>query len=806
MNFTGIPILTLMCWIFICCGGYSSTASAVDLAWLDQYNVGWTSQSKNAGESMPVSGGDIGLNVWVENDELLLYMGRAGCRDENGALLKPGRIRINLSPNPFEKADFCQQLKLSEGYVLVSAKQPGGNDVAIKVWVEVGRPIIHLDIESDKLITAKATYESWRTETIELPNEANKHARRAMCMLNYANYPGKVYLYKDQVRAGQKYVRFHHRVDNTKDCFEFQVKQQSLEPVRDALINPLENLISGGALVGDNFEFSGQTSGHYAECPFKGFKYVSKSPARSHRIRVCLLIDQVEKQNDWDHSLQRLIDLNPKDDKKAWKDNLKWWSDFWDRSYLVINSGFGETDIGWRLGRNYQIFRYMLASNVNGCEASLFNGGLFTFDPLYVNGKKGPGYTPDHRQWGAGLTAQNQRMLVWPLLKTGDFDMIIPGFSLYLDGITNAKTRVKHYWGHDGCCYTEQTAITALPGIAVYGFVEGGIRSRPRDYEIGVQVNKAVSMIYESQLEYAWLMLQYCQFSGADLAPYLPYIEQSVIFYDEHYRFRCKQLTGREFDDQGKLAIYPSSSLEGYWQARNPASVVAGLKRVLGELVNVPEKYISVEKRKRFQGILDRLPEIPIGTNEKFGGRYVKPSENHEHFSDHCPEMYPLYPYQLYGVGMDDLELMKNTLLSTRDSRYKTTAWIQSNIHAARIADTALAVKLNSEKMDNGPYRFPTFWPHTIDWAPDHNWGGSGMIGMQEMLMQTHALPGQKGKIRLMPAWPKEWNVDFKMHAPDKTTIECKAHSGRITSLKVSPQQRHHDVIIMDGWRLFDDK
>ena len=91
MNFTGIPILTLMCWIFICCGGYSSTASAVDLAWLDQYNVGWTSQSKNAGESMPVSGGDIGLNVWVENDELLLYMGRAGCRDENGALLKPGR-------------------------------------------------------------------------------------------------------------------------------------------------------------------------------------------------------------------------------------------------------------------------------------------------------------------------------------------------------------------------------------------------------------------------------------------------------------------------------------------------------------------------------------------------------------------------------------------------------------------------------------------------------------------------------------------------------------------------------------------
>ena len=68
-------------------------------------------------------------------------------------------------------------------------------------------------------------------------------------------------------------------------------------------------------------------------------------------------------------------------------------------------------DVGWRLGRNYQLFRYMLASNVNGREPTLFNGGLFTFDPLYVNGKKGPGYTPDHRQWGAAFTAQNQRLV-----------------------------------------------------------------------------------------------------------------------------------------------------------------------------------------------------------------------------------------------------------------------------------------------------------------------------------------------------------------------------------------------------------
>ena len=38
---------------------------AIDLP--ESYNVVWTSQSRNSSESMPLGGGGIGLNVWVEN-------------------------------------------------------------------------------------------------------------------------------------------------------------------------------------------------------------------------------------------------------------------------------------------------------------------------------------------------------------------------------------------------------------------------------------------------------------------------------------------------------------------------------------------------------------------------------------------------------------------------------------------------------------------------------------------------------------------------------------------------------------------
>ena len=57
----------------------------------------WRTPSKNSSESMPCGGGDIGMNVWVENGDVLFYLSRSGSFDENNTLLKQGRFRIHLS-------------------------------------------------------------------------------------------------------------------------------------------------------------------------------------------------------------------------------------------------------------------------------------------------------------------------------------------------------------------------------------------------------------------------------------------------------------------------------------------------------------------------------------------------------------------------------------------------------------------------------------------------------------------------------------------------------------------------------------
>jgi hypothetical protein len=143
------------------CSVLLSVTSIAQLNGIQQYNVNWDTQSKNASESMPCGGGDIGLNVWVEKSSLFVYMARSGNFDENNALLKSGRLRINLSPNIFDGEKFKQELHLNEGYVSVSGTKNGVKGI-VKIWTEVYAPVIHIDINSEQKITATATYESWR--------------------------------------------------------------------------------------------------------------------------------------------------------------------------------------------------------------------------------------------------------------------------------------------------------------------------------------------------------------------------------------------------------------------------------------------------------------------------------------------------------------------------------------------------------------------------------------------------------------------------------------------------------------------
>src|SRR5947209_18267360 len=104
---------------------------------VDQYNVVWTSPSKDSSGSMPLGNGEVGINAWVEpSGDLVFYISKTDAWSETARLLKLGRVRVRLFPNALASGEnFRQTLKLSTGEMIVSGGK-ADNAVNISLWVD----------------------------------------------------------------------------------------------------------------------------------------------------------------------------------------------------------------------------------------------------------------------------------------------------------------------------------------------------------------------------------------------------------------------------------------------------------------------------------------------------------------------------------------------------------------------------------------------------------------------------------------------------------------------------------------------
>ena len=736
---------------------------------ISDYNVVWDTHSRNSGESMPCGGGDIGLNVWVENGELLFYIARSGSFDENNSLLKQGRIRIRLSPNPLEGEYFRQELRLEEGCVTISGKK-AGISTDIRIWVDVFHPIIHVEASNNVPLQASISYENWRYEDRLLQkNESHQNS--------YKWAPPKgLQMKKDQIYFDENRIVFYHRNEG-ETVFDATVRQQGLETVKAQLVNPLQNLTFGGIVEATDFRQAGTAEGKYGDTDYRAWMLAGSKPLKKWELKIQLHTAQTEEMAAWKKSVKKPLTS----DKKK---NGNWWKNFWERSFIHIRTSDG---LGFEISRNYQLFRYMLACNFSGDYPTKFNGGLFTFDPVHVDSAFR--FSPDFRKWGGGThTAQNQRLVYFPMLKSGDFEMMNPQFDFYLRTLPIAELRSRTYWNHAGACFTEQMENFGLPNPSEYGW------KRPESYDAGMEYNQWLEYQWDTVLEFCFMALEKERHTGENISIYLPWIESSLRFFDEHYQYLAKQRGIKALDGNGKLILYPGSACETYKMAYNATSTIAALHTVATRLLELPGNYLDSTQRTYYEQFLNRLPEIR--TRKIDGHTAIAPAWTWERTNNtESPQLYPVFPWGMYGLNKSGLDTAIDTyrydpdVIRFRD--YK--GWKQDAIWAARLGLTEEAKSLVSQKLQDSKHRFPAFWGPGFDWTPDHNWGGSASIALQEMLLQTD---GQK--ILLLPAWPVDWDVHFKLYAPGNTRVECRYENGKIHLLEVIPKERAKDIVFND--------
>ena len=350
---------------------------------------------------------------------------------------------------------------------------------------------------------------------------------------------------------------------------------------------------------------------------------------------------------------------------------------------------------------------------------------------------------------GGAYWFQQTRLIYWPMLASGDYDRLL----------AERRTRVDFH--HDGLFFPE----------VMHFFGAGANRNdglRRNYFSGGLEL---VSMLLEYQ--------QHTQDKRFLREAVLPIAESVIAFYDKHY----------ERGPDGKIRFSPAQALDTWHEALNPLPEIAGLRSVLNEMLTqkLPLSKTAANTAKRMQ---QQLPGLLV--KQVDGKAVLQPADQvfGEIKSFENPELYAVFPYRLYGVNKPDLEVGRSTFDAREFKR--TGGWTQDSIQAAYLGLTAAPKGLTVESFSapTKGSRFPAFWGPNYDWVPDQDHGNVASIALQTMLMQTEGT-----KIVLFPSWPKDWDVEFKLHAPLNTTVEGVFKAGKLERLTVTPEKRSADVI-----------
>ncbi|HTI09235.1 MAG TPA: DUF5703 domain-containing protein [Puia sp.] len=710
----------------------SRLSDADVLSRLDTFNIIWRTPGPGSAESMPLGNGDIGLNAWVDPGGDLLFY--ISKTDAWGDQVTPDMDPWMRQGGILSKLGLVRVSFTQQG--APQRKRERGRDVGAKAF----RQVLHL-----------------RQGEIGIQEGEGPSALTLRIWVD-ANHP----VIRVEAESGQPVS-----VKVTLDDWRLQERDTILKEGKDNITWYHRNRPAGDKALPDSsladITFGGVIHGPGLVRNDEN-RLVSRSAARRQLITIEALTATTASGRQWvalvNKQKARTDALDLATTRRA---HEAWWNAFWDRSWIIVS---GDPD-AQATTSGYILQRYVTACAGRGAYPIKFNGSIFVVDnPEWKTNNQTKPMNADFRAWGGMYWFQNTRPMYWPRLMAGDFDMMLPLFRMYVNMLPKNAALVHKYYGHGGAYFQETTPYW------------GGVPY------MGPEVKENwTGHYFTSILELSMMMLDYYDYTGDEVFArqyLLPLASEGLQFFDEHF--------GR--DAEGRLLLDPDNAIEMFWKVHDPAPDLAGLRAVLSGMLVLPDNLAGAADRQRWRHLLDILPGLPKGGEPSVLLPYTGPQTAKGRNLEN-PELYAVYPFRLYGLGKPELDLARRTF-NNRRFREKG-CWNQDPIQAAMLgyADVAKEYVRFALTRKDPHLKFPAFWERAHDYEPDEDNGGNGENGLQKMLMQADGR-----KILLLPAWPKGWDADFKLHAPYNTTVQGRVINGKVTDLVVTPASRAADVSV----------
>ncbi len=732
----------------------------------ERYNVVWGSPSKDQNGSVPLGNGSTGVNAWIEpNGDLVFYISRTDSWGDNGRLLKVGRVRISLDPAP-STDDFQQTLSLADGTL-----QARCGETEIRLWVDANHPVIHAEFDGSQATDATAAIELWRTEQTSIPSSwecSDVNLFRPRPGEPWGKL-GPTVMEPDNVLRNQegRILRRSGAIEDTVGWYHRNIK--SVGPAMHAKIqgmagferlDPLLHRTFGAVITADGAQRIDDT-------------HLRSPKEKAHRFDIHVVTKHPATEAEWLSAVEESIAATEAVPfAKRRTSHEAWWKAFWQRSWIHVSSQ-EKGDDAFVVSRGYALQRYVNACAGRGAYPIKFNGSIFTVEGIENDKSRGP----DYRRWGPGYWWQNTRLPYSSMLTSGDVEMTNPLYKMYCQDLFDYhKYRTRRHTGHGGIYVPECIYFWGEMFAETYG------ETPYEEREDKLQDNRYHKWEWVSGLEMSYMMLDRYEHTLDEAflkETTIPFATEVLTFFVEHY----------DVDEDGTLVMHPAQALETWWECTNPMDPVAGMQAVTDRLLGLPEHVISPELRKCWEQVKEKLPDLP--TREFKGETIFAPAESFAMCKNgENPELYCVFPFRLSSFEKPNAEMGRRTL-HHRIAR-GNHGWRQDEIFMAYLglADEARDNLVGRARNHHKDSRFPAFWGPNMDWIPDQDHGGVLLKALQAMILQTEGR-----KIFLAPAWPKDWNAEFKLHAPYKTVVEGKVENGVLVDLKVTPESRRADVV-----------
>ncbi len=723
-----------------------------------RHDVVWTTPSADAHGSVPLGNGDVALNAWVEpSGELVFYVAKSDAWDHVGRLLKVGRVRVALDPPPPMDA-FEHALRLERGVLEVRYGR-GAAAVRLELFVDAHHPVVVARVHSPVPRALIATIEPWRTAPEPVPQADISDLFEDRARPN--SLRGEVVIAPDQLlgEAPAGMIGWY-RWNESSPWFDEVVRVQGLEDYFADRPDPLSGRTFGGLLRASNGRREGPTR-------------LRAQPASEQRLELFVATEHPSSPSAWLRAVvQRIAATDAVPAAQRDRAHADWWRAFWQRSWIEIRARdeAGAADAAV-VEQAYALQRYVTACAGRGRFPIKFNGSLFT---VPWEGRFGDA---DYRRWGPGYWWQNTRLPYHALSAAGDFESLLPLFRMYsTETLALHEFRARRYTGHGGALLPECITFWGGSFPADYGWTPFEERGTDKLQESGWHKREWVA-----GLELVWLMQEFFAYTEDQRflrETLLPTAESVLTFFDEHYA------TGPD----GRWVMTPSQALETWWDTTNPMPEVAGLQAVLERLVQLPSTSTTAAQRARWLRLAELVPALP--TRVEDGVELLAPAAR---FADkrnvENPELYAVFPFRRVSFERANAALGLAALERRTDRGH--AGWRQDELFMTHLglADEARAGLVQRARNTDPASRFPAFWAANYDWTPDQTHGGVLMRTLQTMLLQTDG-----DTLFVLPAWPDDWDVRFRLHAPGRTIVEGERVDGRLERLELTPTDRARDV------------